>query len=49
MMDVKNFKRESVIYEGERREFWALPFRDYYIWGATAAILRELAGRFEKL
>lgn len=49
MMDVKNFKRESVIYEGERREFWALPFNDYYIWGATAAILRELAGRFEKL
>ncbi|MEP3477182.1 MAG: CoA pyrophosphatase [Hyphomicrobiales bacterium] len=49
MMDVKNFKKESVIYEGERREFWALPFNDYYIWGATAAILRELAGRFEKL
>lgn len=49
MMDVKNFKRESVIYQGERREFWALPFNDYYIWGATAAILRELAGRFEKL
>ncbi len=49
MMDVKNFKRESVIYEGARREFWALPFNDYYIWGATAAILRELAGRFEKL
>lgn len=49
MMDVKNFKRESVIYEGARREFWALPFNGYYIWGATAAILRELAGRFEKL
>ncbi len=49
MMDVKNFKKESIIYEGERREFWALPFNDYYIWGATAAILRELAGRFEKL
>lgn len=49
MSDVKNFKRESVIYEGERREFWALQYNDYYIWGATAAILRELAGRFEKV
>ncbi len=49
MIDVKNFKRDSITYEGERREFWALPFKDYYIWGATAAILRELAGRFEKL
>ncbi len=46
MLDVKNFKRESVIYEGERREFWVLQYKDYYIWGATAAILRELAGRF---
>lgn len=44
-MDLKKFRRDAIIYKGERREFWALPYNDYYIWGATAAILRELATR----
>lgn len=44
-MDLKKFRRDSLIYKGERREFWAIPYNDYYIWGATAAILRELATR----
>lgn len=47
MMDLNNFKRETITFENKRREFWSLKFEDYYIWGATAAILRELAGRFD--
>lgn len=47
LLDLNNFKRESMIFKERRREFWVLPYKDYYIWGATAAILRELAGRFE--
>ena len=45
LLDLNNFQRETIIFEERRREFWALPYKDYYIWGATAAILRELAGR----
>lgn len=51
MMDINSFKRDSLMYKGKSREFWVLPFENYYIWGATAAILRELSGRLngEKL
>ena len=30
---------------GEWRQFYAVPFGPYYIWGATARILRGLADR----
>ena len=44
--DDTNFKKHSLIYQGEKRHYWAAPYKDYYIWGATAAILRELGRRF---
>ncbi len=49
LLDAANFRREEVEVRGTRREFWAVPWRQYYIWGATAGMLvnlREfLAGR----
>lgn len=45
ILDEDNFQRQSVMFEGKAREFWAVPYQGYYIWGATAAILKELAER----
>lgn len=38
-----NRRRESRIYEGCQRHFYAFPYGDYYIWGATAGILVNLS------
>lgn len=47
MLDLNRFERRSVTFEGLAREFWALPYDGYFIWGATAAILRDLAERLQ--
>ncbi len=44
-LDKGAFERRAVKFEGQKREFWAVPYKDYFIWGATAAILKELAER----
>lgn len=36
-------QRSSRDYQGTRREFWVWPHERHYIWGATAAILVNLA------
>jgi len=41
-----NFAIERRRWRGEWRSYYALPYGAYYIWGATARILRGLAGRF---
>ncbi|HYD28263.1 CoA pyrophosphatase [Brevundimonas sp.] len=46
LMDPANHRREFHDPEsGPRRWFWAMPWRERYIWGATAAIVRALRGR----
>jgi len=35
--------RQQAVWNGTAREFWVWPHEDQYIWGATAAILVELA------
>lgn len=42
ILDAANYRRETVAVAGRMRSFWALPWRGYYIWGATAAILVNL-------
>jgi hypothetical protein len=37
--------RQQVQTRGVWREFWVWPHADHYIWGATAAILVQLARR----
>jgi len=49
LMDAANHRRES--FEppggGGRRWFWAMPFGERYIWGATAGMLRGLSLRLQ--
>lgn len=45
VLDVRNHQRHSRMYRGQERHFYVLPYRDYYIWGATAAMLVGFARR----
>ena len=44
LMDGANHQRRSAEFPNRpgRRSFYAMPFEDYFIWGATAAMLRNL-------
>lgn len=43
VLDPANQRRDSYVRNGERRHFYVLPYRDRYIWGATAGILVNFA------
>ncbi len=43
VLDRANHQRRSRPYEGIERHFYVLPWRNYYIWGATAGMLVNLA------
>lgn len=45
LMDRANHKLHSRVYKGRTREFYAMPYNGYYIWGATAGMLRLLSER----
>jgi 8-oxo-dGTP pyrophosphatase MutT (NUDIX family) len=38
----ENFSRHQAEYRGALREYWAVPWQDRYIWGATAGMLVNL-------
>lgn len=40
-----NFTVQSRFWRGQRRHYYTVPYGPYYIWGATARILRALADR----
>jgi 8-oxo-dGTP pyrophosphatase MutT (NUDIX family) len=40
ILDDANWRRDSFMREGQRREYWAVPYNERYIWGATAGMLR---------
>jgi 8-oxo-dGTP pyrophosphatase MutT (NUDIX family) len=42
LLDPTNRRRDSRIYQGMERHFWAMPFGRHYIWGATAGMLVNL-------
>ena len=42
LMDAGNHRRDSRVYKGTKREFYAMPYGGYYIWGATAGMIRNL-------
>jgi 8-oxo-dGTP pyrophosphatase MutT (NUDIX family) len=48
LLNPLHHQRHSVVRDGRTYHFHAMPYRDYYIWGATAGMLinfyRELAG-----
>jgi 8-oxo-dGTP pyrophosphatase MutT (NUDIX family) len=41
----ENFRVEGRRWQGYKRHYYAVPFGPYYIWGATARMLRGLAER----
>lgn len=43
--DPGRFRVESRLWRGARRHYFVVPYGPYYIWGATARILKALADR----
>ena len=47
LTDVKQFSIQSRRWHGARRHYFTVPWGPYYIWGATARMLRGLADRMK--
>lgn len=45
VLEPANYRIERRLWRGEWRRFYTVPYGPYYIWGATARILRGLAER----
>jgi 8-oxo-dGTP pyrophosphatase MutT (NUDIX family) len=45
VLDPGNYAVESRMWRGQMRRYYTVPWGPYYIWGATARILRGLADR----
>ena len=45
LADIDNYYIASRYWRGQRRYYYTVPYGPYYIWGATARILRGLADR----
>ncbi|WP_421790688.1 CoA pyrophosphatase [Hyphobacterium sp.] len=45
LMDASNHERHEREFRGQVRRFWAMPYEDRYIWGATAGMLKALHDR----
>jgi 8-oxo-dGTP pyrophosphatase MutT (NUDIX family) len=42
LLDYRNHQRHSIEVRGRMREYWAMPYAGYYIWGATAGMIVTL-------
>jgi 8-oxo-dGTP pyrophosphatase MutT (NUDIX family) len=42
LLDGRNHQRTTVVNQGRHRQYYAMPYRQYYIWGATAGMLMNL-------
>ena len=42
LMDPANQQRNSVVHDGLRRHYFAVPHGRHYIWGATAGMVMNL-------
>lgn len=42
LLDTSNHQRHSAIIRGAKREYHAMPYGEYFIWGATAGMLVSL-------
>src|SRR4030095_7797177 len=41
-LDVQNHRIDSRVWQGRERRYYAMPYGDRYIWGATAGMLKNL-------
>lgn len=46
LMTAGNHQKHKVMWQGAFREYYAIPFGDRFIWGATAGIIRQIYERF---
>ena len=42
LLDPANHQEHAMLRDGEPRRFFAVPYEDYFIWGATAGIIMSL-------
>ena len=45
LMNPDNHQRHKMVWKGRERQYHAMPFKKYYIWGATAGMLVNLYER----
>ena len=45
LLDPANHQRHSLHHRGALRHYFAMPYGDYFIWGATAGMIRSLTER----
>jgi 8-oxo-dGTP pyrophosphatase MutT (NUDIX family) len=45
LLDPRNLQVHARRWQGSTRRYYAIPYGPHYIWGATARILKSLAGR----
>jgi 8-oxo-dGTP pyrophosphatase MutT (NUDIX family) len=43
LLDVNNYRVENLTWQNKKRYFYNIPYGPFYIWGATARILKGLA------
>ena len=45
LLDPANHQQHALHYRGALRQYYAMPYGEYFIWGATAGMIRSLADR----
>ena len=45
LLDVRNHQRHSANIRGALRHYYAMPYGEHFIWGATAGMIRSLTDR----
>lgn len=48
LLDEANWRRDTAELAGKLRQFWAMPWRDRYIWGATAGMIADFKHCLDK-
>lgn len=49
LLDAQAFRQEQKEWQGNVFSFYVLEYQHYYIWGATAALLKQIAEVLQKL
>ncbi len=49
LMNPANLRRHSGVWGGKTRQYYAIPWQNRYIWGATAGMLKSLSDRIAAL
>jgi 8-oxo-dGTP pyrophosphatase MutT (NUDIX family) len=46
LLDAANHQRHARLWQGRQRHFYAMPYGERFIWGATAGMIRNMHERF---